>query len=463
MNNINKPVLLVFILFFSTLFSFIPNVYNVTSLFFANSFIILYVIIGLTLFIYRVNPVSLYFLFYITFGLFIGGRFFYSFIHYWLFFDNGLNLGELFNQYRMTVTDFSYDQIVFTFILIINWLSFSCVGFLLTYKKNTVSIFNISVPEKVSKISFYFFVLLSIYLIIIKIYLLQNIYANGYLFLYKRGDEYTTDNSITLILNILLMFSFSISVLSEKYRKKAIIILLFVGVVEGLTGRRSVFVTKVFAAIFVVGVFNKINLRKLLTYSVVIYLAMTTVYFFSARNVDTNNVGSKNYIEQSLDFIESQGTTLGVIGFSVHEIKDISLRLKLKTFIPMVNNIYTTFFGDISFYERSIGQYISYKANSAAYMNGGGLGSSIVSESYLVFPSIYLSIMFAFLFGYFLNILEYKKNSSLLIFILNVSVCFEVVMLPRTGLTVFFTNILVISIIFCISYPFIKCTKWSVK
>lgn len=443
------------IIFLSVFLSFIPHIYDVTGFFYTNAFILLYFIIGVLLISFRVNPVSLYFLFYITFGLFIGGRFFYSFIQYYILFNDSLSANQLFDQYRMVVTDFSNEQISYTFSLVINWLSFSCVGFLITYQRNFNDGFYIFVPQKISKYSFYLFSLISIYLFIDKLLILKDVYSHGYLSLYKRGDEYTTDNIITVILNILLMFSFSLSVLSQKYRRKAILILLFVGIVDGLTGRRSAFVTKLFAIIITIGVFRKIDFKKLLEYVFLIYIAMTAIFLFSARNIAPENKNS-NFIENSIGFLESQGTTLGVIGFSIHEVKDISLRLKIKTFMPLTNAIYTTFFSKIEFYERSIGQYISYEANTAAYLNGGGLGSSIVSESYLVFPSITLCMIFAFLFGFFLNQIESKKNKSLLFFIINISICFEVVMLPRTGLTVFFTNLFFIATLFLVTYPLIK-------
>ncbi|HIF9359236.1 TPA: O-antigen polysaccharide polymerase Wzy [Photobacterium damselae] len=450
-----RLLVLLSIVFLSVFLSVIPNVYYVTGFFYTNAFVLLYFIIGLSLIIFRVNPVSLYFLFYITFGLFIGGRFIYSFIHCYVFFDGGLNISQLFDQYRMVVTGFSYEQISYTFTLVVNWLSFSCVGFLITYKRKLTYGVDIFVSPKISKYAFWLFVFISTYLFLTKLLILKDVYVHGYLSLYRRGDEYTSDNIITVVLNILLMFTFALSSISKKYRRRAIFILFLVGVVDGLTGRRSAFVTKLFAIIITIGVFKKIDLKKLIKYVVIIYIAMTTIFLFSARNTSQETKNS-NYIENSIGFLESQGTTLGVIGFSIHEVKDISLRLKLKTFIPLTNAIYTTFFSKIEFYERSIGQYISYEANSAAYMNGGGLGSSIVSESYLVFPNIILCVIFAFLFGFFLNQIESKKNKSLLFFIINISICFEVVMLPRTGLTVFFTNLFFIAILYLFTYPFIK-------
>ncbi len=95
--------------------------YTLSASDFSIVFVLSYVFCYFYLALNGMNYASLYSLYYISFGVFIGGRFIYVFITDSVTGWEVISLSKLFDLDFLVASEFSYVQILETFYLIISW------------------------------------------------------------------------------------------------------------------------------------------------------------------------------------------------------------------------------------------------------------------------------------------------------------------------------------------------------
>jgi len=416
----------------------------------------IYFILILTFFrINKFNVFSLNMLFIFFCFIFIGGRFISCDMEF-LFGAEQIvfSIPDLFNQERMISTNYSIEESLFIYRYIILWFgSFYFGSILYKYKHDRINYYP-SLCKKCTVIKVIFFLSL-LTIVLLKGLDLYKVYQTGYISLYIRSEEVVWKGTLVFFSMTLLIASFAF-INSNQYSKFNSKYIYLLGVIDLIIGKRGEFISKIIGAFSVNNKVNKLNFMKIFIYIIFLFLFLNFIMFFSFReNEFSFNI---KIIDAIAQLLFSQGTTLGVISYSILDVESVNVRLSIKSFIPGINFFYTTFFNEIPFYERSIGQLISFRANEGLYMNGGGLGSSILSESYLIFGYL-LSLIFAFIFGFLLSHIEFKKNSTHFFKYLWIVAIFLVPMLPRSGVSNFSVSVTV----FIITYQILKFTIYKRK
>lgn len=387
------------------------------------------------IFVLRINGFNLFSLniIFIFFSLlFIGGRFLSCFLDWTIMGESTRTIQELFNQQRMIVTNFGVNESMYMFNYVIVWFLAFFLGSVISWKRYyLISSYKTSVSMKRVTYIKYIFLVSFLILLLIKFSEMYNVYKNGYLSLYKESYGDVLKGSIMFVLTTIIISSFAFLGIYKLATKRSKYIYT-IGLIDIIIGQRGEFISKLIGGFSVSSRADKLDFKRIIIYILFMFILLNLVMFFSFRENEFNIDLSIGEAISALLF--SQGTTMGVISYSIFDVQEVDLRLSIKTFIPFTNFFYTLFFGDVGYYERSIGQLISYQANKAAYLNGGGLGSSIVSESYLIFGQN-ISILFAFAVGYLLTIIEKKKYYKSIYTYVWIASVFTLPMLPRSGIS----------------------------
>lgn len=160
---------------------------------------------------------------------------------------------------------------------------------------------------------------------------------------------------------------------------------------------------------------------------------MNVIVGFSGRGGDHNlNLAQ---------FIYNQGTTLGVISFSIYGIEYYPLHTMMQSFIPMYFRFYSLFNPDVPGYTAAMVTYITYTADSNLFNLGFGLGSSIISELFILSQkSLTIFSMLTLTIGFLLGRLEKKAMASSLYFVYLISIMPILLFSPRDGFNIVFTK-----------------------
>jgi len=353
------------------------------------------------------------------------------------------SVSDLFNQERMVVTDYNKKESLYIYQYLFLWFSSFYFGSISYHRKYYIENNYSSLCRNCRIIKSMFFIAF-ISILFLKGFDLYNVYQNGYLSLYIRSEEAVWKGILIFTSTTLLLTSFSFINANNSFVYKTKYIYLL-SIIDLIIGKRGEFISKIIGAFSTNKNINKLTFLKVFIYIIILFIFLNLIMVFSFRE---NELSYEITILDAISqLLFSQGTTLGVVSYSIIDIQSIDIRLSIKTFIPGTNFFYTLLFNEIPFYERSIGQLISFNASEGLYMNGGGLGSSVISESYLIFGYV-LSLFFAFIFGYLLSFIEFKKTSTHFFRFLWIISMFLIPMLPRSGISNFTISIIIFILIY---------------
>ncbi|HGY1809603.1 TPA: O-antigen polysaccharide polymerase Wzy [Citrobacter braakii] len=397
--------------------------YKLTASDFSIVFIVLYVFCYFYLVFNGMNYASLFSLYYISFGVFIGGRFIYVFIADSIIGWEVVSLSKLFDLDFLVTTAFSYKQILETYFLILSWAILPCAGYLLVSSSNKEIHFSFT-PSQISRafwLSIFFFLmqlpeqLQAIYLVWMK----------GYFALYSDFDF----SKVNQYAKYFFLLCGAVALTDEKYRKWIFILFIMNGGLSGVTGARGTLITLLFSLIFISGLFKRIALFRLLLLMIMLYLMLFALTFLSPRY--SESAVFSHFIYDLLNFFYARGGVIGVIGYSIHSVGDISLSLKLGWLFPGVGRIVALLTDlEIKPENESISRVISYVANPVAFMDGQGLGSSIISESYLItgglFSACFVSLIFGCTLGCYEKYMRYNKIIFMAVIAISPNIFFSV-------------------------------------
>ncbi|ELB2076212.1 O-antigen polysaccharide polymerase Wzy [Vibrio parahaemolyticus] len=447
------PLLSIIFFFLSSLFLAFSLFLSHNTSFSLSIIFVLLIISGLfSLKFAGYSVLSIPIIFSVFFLLFVGGRFGGCLVSS---FNGALcpsNYAELFYQSRMVNYAINLDKADFLYFFVCLWFFcfvFGSLVFSLFFKLHEQTPQLKFAKRNFSKITIAkhaLFVSL-IVLLCIRGGDILTVIKGGYLALYTRGDESFYASLLKTIFTTLFMFSVAYLIASEE-QVPFLKILFIIAILDLFVGQRGAFFSKLIIILISSRKVQDISVTRALFFGMILFFALNLFMSFSLRG-NSEADDSLGVVSLISTLLYSQGTTLGVMSFSMFEVSEVPTRLAIKSFIPFTNTIYTIFGDDILFHERSIGQFISYMANPAAYKNGGGLGSSILSESYIIF-GYYGSLLFSLVLGLGAFLVEYKKKKSKYIKYLWVTVMFVTPMLPRSGITNLMIPIIISIVIYSI-------------
>lgn len=340
---------------------------------------------------------SVFYFFLVSISVFVFGKYLYFVLDYFFAF-NDFSSEYLYTLNWMTFYSPSIEQERIVFIVTNFFIVFFSIGYFSFYNKsfheNTV-IFN-GTKEFIIVAKIFLMLTAPVYFYSIFNKILVAFYS-GYLSLYTAQISGDQDTSI---LKLVFFVSLAVLIVLESKYKKYIILLVVVSLVSGLAGSRGSLVTMILAVSYMIFRKEKMRISLLVSFLfiVAIFFVMVLVFMFSAR--------SDNTTENPLDFIYflySQGNTLSIISYSISADLKYEWYTMAQSFIPGMFKIYRVFNSDVNHYMGSITSFISYTANPLMYLSGNGLGSSIISEFYIlslknIFSFSFLSFSFGAVF-----------------------------------------------------------------
>ena len=164
---------------------------------------------------------------------------------------------------------------------------------------------------------------------------------------------------------------------------------------------------------------------------------------------DDVSVAGKNILEVMLDFVYKQGTSFGVLAKGyMYECYLPVRRFRNYVFGPIIDYVYhgslgNTFFGtsplpetnslELAYNSNSYAHNLSYAILGQGYLDGHGVGSSFVMETYMDYRFIGV-ILFSFILGFILvYMMKAAYQKSILLFALSLVVLENIFFTPRAS------------------------------
>jgi len=371
------------------------------------------------------SKITPFFLFCVSFSfLFIGGRF-------WAFLlSPDENLFDLLGG-----TFFIRDGIPTKYwVNLLTWVIcfyiFSIIGYNLKKKRSQM----IAVKDQnIKTVLYLLFWPLAVLSIGTKIqdftYALHN---GGYLAMFKdQTQTYSSFSSLGVIL-LYALFGMAVTFGDRALKRKYLVLLFVYSFLTILIGSRGAFGSFMLFLLWLYSMNRKINVVKLLLVGGVSLVLLLLVFSFSIRAAGMDKFTGMGTLSS---FFYSQGITLLVFE-KAKELGSFPLVATFQSFIPGATFFYTQFIKPSAYpYELSFDAYISYKVNPDAFMNGNGLGWSILGDFYVFSNgSIFLFALMAFIFGYICAYIENGCSRRRFFNVIVYAVFLKFMFLPRAGL-----------------------------
>ena len=381
----------------------------------------------------KINPFILFFL---TFGLFIGGRFFGKVLGY------NAQIFEL--DFFITYTA-SPARKIELMILVIGFIWASVVGYICSclYKPKKVLDFpttittNAAIANIVDK-SFYFLAIVVVYSCLKN---LSKVLSEGYVALYlkEQTEAYSGGNGMWGVL-MLIFFGLAYGYGTRGIQKKYLLLYVIQSIFSIIMGQRGGFGTTLLILLWIYSFKHEISLKKMMICCVVGVLLILFAFSFSIRAAAQLGNDSLSDWEMLLSFISGQGITLMIFDAS-RLIEEYPILPYFNSLIPGVSSIYATLTGEtLHSYDVTFPAYMGYCFNTSLFYKGFGLGWSVLSDIYLYANRYSLIFIFlSFVFGFIFSRIELYAISSRFYKSLLFTLAFPLMMLPRSGLNTFCT------------------------
>ena len=352
------------------------------------------------------KKLGIFIMFQLTFSLFIGGRF-------WAYLLNPHLDIDIFEP------TFFFDYIVppnrkieiFSYVLL--FIVFSILGYSLVRGRNRFKyILNLKVSEDsvrcISKVGNILFPVFAIYTLYSTFDTLMNAMAGGgYLLLYStQADEYSAGGSFLPNL-ILFFFSFAFAYGDKQLQKRYLILYLFNSVLRLLIGTRSAIGAVFLFIIWLYSLKHKISLLKLFSCIILALVLLPFLFSFSVRASEDGSAFSLDTLLTSVSmFLYTQGISLMVFDAS-RLIDEYPFIGYIQTFIPGSSWFWGLLGNSLQPQDILFSYHMCYELNPALFVNGNGLGWSILSDAYVFsFGCIFVFVVLAFLIGHLFGLLE---------------------------------------------------------
>lgn len=404
------------------------------------------------------KKLGVYLMFLLTFSLFIGGRFFAYLLNPSLKLD--IFAPTFFFDYFVSI---ERKQEIFSFVIF--FIVFSTVGYSIFRRKEKIKpYFNITMKEDVAKcitktgnFLFPFFAIGFLYSSYIK--LMTAMSGGGYLSLYlNQSDNYEAGGSF--IPNLMLFFFAFAFVYGNKALKiKYLILYLSNSVLTLMIGSRGGIGALFLFIIWLYSLKHKIKLLNLFFAILVALIALFFLFSFSVRaNEEGYSLFDINTLLYSISyFAYTNGISLMVFDAS-RLIDSYPFIAYVQTFIPGATFFWGLLGNSLAPQDIMFSYRMCYELNPSLFVNGSGLGWTILSDLYVfsfgnIILFIALSLGVGCLFGMLENFSEKYKLYSYITFY----VFMKCMLLPRgAGLIPELVYGLVYLLFFCVVFYFLK-------
>lgn len=370
------------------------------------------------------GKLSLFFLFVITFNLFIGGRF------YVRLFDSSLDV--------FTPT-FFYDYFVDSSRKLSLMRYVYCYLFFLTFANSFFCLIKIKCPfgekinnlgsNEIGKLSRWLYPILGLCLLYISISAAINAYQNGYAIV----ETYVTDKSYSvsilgkfapmlLIIMVGLVYAYH-----PQLVKRYLFLYFFYAFCVLLGGARATFGSIMLIALWLYSLRYKISILKIALYGVSGLIVLLVIFSFSSRGSGLENFSIGDGIKI---FFWQQGISLMVFDAS-RFYTDYPLVACLQNFIPGISFVLSKF-THLFPQDATLSGYMCYNLNAKLYANGLGLGWTTLSDIYVYSKgNLFFFSFLSFILGGIITILETWSLKNRFFLYLLISIAPGLLMMSR--------------------------------
>lgn len=367
-----------------------------------------YLFILYTLWIIGNRRIQPYILFYLTFGLFIGGRFWANLLGY----KEDIWKSVYFFSYHLNKEDK-----VLLLKQVIGFICCSSIGYWLSKcTRQTKAKLDINLSQTTNKLIDIMlnrlYILFFAYAIFLNIKKLKEALQYGYLSLYigKQSNDFSTGASLFYaVMNICLGIAMGYG--NKSNRRNYLILMIINSLFMIVIGSRSAFGATMLVLLWLYSQYHKINLKKTLLLCCLCMLLLLTVFTFSLRS---SEIGLQtNAWDILLAFIYDQGISLMVFDAS-KLIDSYPIMPYFTSLFPGIPGLSKFLTGETySPFETSFSGYMCVSLNPEMYFNGHALGWTILSDIYLfsfrIFPLfLLLSIGWGYLIGKLESLAEHN-------------------------------------------------------
>lgn len=399
----------------------------------------------------RVSP---YILFYLTMGLFLGGRFW----DYLLNFDQ-----EIFSLDWFAEINLTYEKKQRLMYYLLSMTGLMNIGYLYMYGKDQ----HITpdppeddlITERLRIILRFALFIIAPLVIITGYKTLSNVNSLGYVFLYEQQDEqyasFTGLANIFLVICMGLVFGFNVKEL-KKYYLGVYILLSFFNI---MMGARGTFGALLLYLLLIYSLSYRVTVKKLLTLLGGGVVILIFLFGFSIRAMENDlmRIGYDSTFDVLTDFISGQGISLMVFDAS-QLIDNYPTIAYVQSLVPGASFFWHLFSGEVvDASDNNFANFMCVTLNPGMYKLGFGLGWSIMSDLYLFgFKSFFGFCALSLLFGLFLAFQEIRSKKSLWMRSLLFATTPALLMLPRSSMNSYVTLIIYCVIIFGIMKFIVK-------
>ena len=444
----------ILIISLSIYLSGIPLYFSNTSWSFG--FILLIILIYILRYINQIPQANLYSIFYISFLLFIGGRFIATIFNP----DTDTFLLDFFITYRLD--NLGITKLVFTIIIALTSMELGL--YFAQVNKNAIVTQNklFKREKKLSNI----IVLTSILIIVALTILLlkQNlalVSKLGYMALYASQGEAIQASWTSLLLTFTYVF-LGITLTHSSKKIKLFYLVLF-GInctIQALMGVRGAIVIYL---LFLLWIKHDYGQKQPNLLSLGLFLASILGFLnfilpiFSIRSISTDD----SLMLQISSFFYNQGNSLMIFDAST-KIDNYSIIPAIQSFLPGSSYLISLINHNLPNYYISFGRYLSYQLNPSLYNQGFGTGWSLLSDFY-VFSGGFILLFSAynFIWGWFINKLEILSIHNQTYKRILITIAPSIIFIPRAGISSIIPLIIYAMVIYIILSGFSKKNQVS--
>lgn len=449
-----KPEFLILLLTFTFVALFLLYAANnkISDWDFSLGVIIAYILSSTAVWYSGGKKINLFFLFFLTFGLFIGGSFWAS------VFNRDLTPFEPTFYYDYYI---NYDRKIDIVTYVMCFMVMSTLGYIYAHnwkiRSNQRPHVNRIQKRRINKLLTLISIPFGLFIIGFSLKFVIEGLQGGYLthFLGAQNNEYSGSSLQSVIIQwSTILLGLAVAFGSKRNKRVYIIFYAIQAMANLFVGSRSTFGVLLLLLLWLYSDFHKVNLKKIfigLGGSLVLLLFL---FSLSIRQMDKEQLP---VFESIMAFIYVQGMSVMVFDTS-RLITDYPLLPYFQCFIPGSSFIYGHLFTDhLNPWETTFTNYMCYSLNAEMFSNGYGLGWSILADLYIFSQQeLVIFMLLSVCWGILIGNLEIRTQNNLFYRYVSVALSTSIMLLPRGGFNSFFPLLIYICVFWMILNFFIS-------
>ena len=399
--NTKKLIFSTLIIFVLGVLLFLTNNFTSSDKIYSYYFIIIYVISFFAIWNVTNKKITPFVLFYLTFGLFIGGRFIA--VAFSPYYEN-LWRPTLFMKNYFISNNLKSETISH----ILEFIGFISLGYIIIKQKKSNIIkkksffdFNERELKTINIILKYVFPIFFITTIYGDLLAIKTALSEGYYSLYEGQGSTEGGGLLSSLFSSFfsICFGIALAVGDPSNRKKFIILFVLDACLIMFIGSRGGFGASALLLLWLYSQSHNISLKRLILYGFFSLIALLVIFSFTIRGEEKGfNLNNFNFVLST--FFYGQGVTMIVFN-TIKFVPHFPTLSYLTAVFPFAIPIYRIISGTRPpSYEFSFSNYFAKTINSELYFSGQGMGWTILGDIYLFsFGSMIFFCLLALLLG----------------------------------------------------------------